>query len=226
MAGMIEVVNVKKCFGSGETAVWALKEVSALIPEGKLTMLRGPSGSGKTTLLNIMSTLDEPTEGTVLFDGKDLSGLSEAEKTKLRRNSVGFVFQSVALIPIMTAAENVDFALRLSGFKGDRRGRTVECLAEVGLSKRADHLPQELSGGEQQRVAIARAFAPRPRIVFADEPTGALDTSNGIAVVKMFRNLVEKENITVLMTTHDMGLLDLADRVYALEGGEIRLERG
>ena len=202
---------------------WALKGIDMEIPEGKLTILKGRSGSGKTTLMNIMGALDDPTEGEVLLKGKSLQTLSDAKKTKLRRNSIGFVFQSVALIPIMTAYENVEYALRLGGYEGDRKARALECLDMVGLSKRVNHMPQELSGGEQQRVAIARAIAHRPGIVFADEPTGELDTNTAISVVKIFKELNASQNITIVMTTHDTGFMEIGDCVYELEDGELKL---
>ena len=221
MAEMIRTEGVGKVYTSGGTDFRALNNINISIPEGKLTILRGRSGSGKTTLMNIVSALDEPTEGKVWLEDKEISKLSEGEKTKLRRSEMGFVFQSVALIPMMTAYENIDFALRMAGVKEGRKERVMECLHLVGLSQRADHLPQELSGGEQQRVAIARAFAHRPKILFADEPTGALDTTTGLAVVKVFKDLIREEGVTILMTTHDVGLMDLGDQVYELEGGEL-----
>ena len=202
---------------------WALKGIDMEIPEGKLTILKGRSGSGKTTLMNIMGALDDPTEGEVLLRGESLQKLTDAEKTKLRRSSIGFVFQSVALIPIMTAYENVEYALRLGGYEGDRKNRALECLDMVGLSKRVNHMPQELSGGEQQRVAIARAIAHRPGIVFADEPTGELDTNTAISVVKIFKELNASQNITIVMTTHDTGFMEIGDCVYELEDGELKL---
>ena len=202
---------------------WALKGIDMEIPEGKLTILKGRSGSGKTTLMNIMGALDDPTEGEVLLKGESLQKLSDAEKTRLRRSSIGFVFQSVALIPIMTAYENVEYALRLGGYEGDRKERALECFDMVGLSKRVNHMPQELSGGEQQRVAIARAIAHRPGIVFADEPTGELDTNTAISVVKIFKELNASQNITIVMTTHDTGFMEIGDCVYELEDGELKL---
>ena len=204
----------------GET-FWALRNISISVPRGKLSILRGKSGSGKTTLMNILGALDRPTEGSVLFDGKELFRMDDKALGKFRRENVGFVFQSVALIPMMTAYENVEFALRLAGVKENRRQRAEECLKMVGLGGRMGHMPQELSGGEQQRVAIARAIAHRPRVIFADEPTAELDTNTGLQVVKIFRELTETEGVTFVMTTHDTGLMDLGDRVYELEGGEL-----
>ena len=139
----------------------------------------------------------------------------------LRRMQIGFVFQSVALLPMMTAFENVEYALRLTNYKGDRTARAMECLKLVGLAQRMNHMPQELSGGEQQRVAIARAIAHSPKVLFADEPTGALDTVTGLQVVKIFKELTEKEGVTVVMTTHDTGLMEIGDVVYELEDGEV-----
>ena len=198
--------------------VRALDGVSMEIPSSSLTILKGRSGSGKTTLLNLLSALDVPTEGKVEFFGKDLEYLKDREREDLRRYRMGFVFQSVALIPVMNAYENVEFALRLSG---DRKPRVTEILERVGLKERIYHMPYQLSGGEQQRVAIARAVAHRPQVIFADEPTGALDTASGLAVMKLFRELVEQEHITVVMTTHDPNLMELGDFVYELKDGRL-----
>jgi putative ABC transport system ATP-binding protein len=200
----------------------ALRDVSVEIPRGKLTILKGRSGSGKTTLMNILCGLDQPTEGKVLLEGKEVSLLTDRERTRLRRTEIGFVFQSVALIPIMTAAENVEYALRLAGWQGDRKARVKECLEMVGLGKRMSHLPSEMSGGEQQRVAIARAIAHGPKLVFADEPTGELDTNTALQVVKIFKGLNETMGVTILMTTHDKGFMEIGDRVYSLENGEVQ----
>ena len=205
----------------GGDTFFALKGVDIAAPRGKLTILKGKSGSGKTTLMNILGALDMPTEGTVQFDGKELTTLNEKARTALRRHEIGFVFQSVALIPNMTAYENVDYALRLGGFKGDRRQRAMECLEMVGLAERSSHMPAEMSGGEQQRVAIARAISHQPKLIFADEPTGELDTNTAINVVKIFKNLCATQNVTFVMTTHDTGFMEIGDAVYELEGGEV-----
>ena len=219
---MLEARNVSRGFPmpGGETYM-ALKGVDLYAPTGKLTILKGRSGSGKTTLLNILSALDEPTGGEVILNGKKINGMSENARAKLRRKDVGYVFQSVALIPMMTALENVEFSLRLVGYKGDRKARAMECLRLVGLAQRAGHMPQEMSGGEQQRVAVARAIAHKPKVLFADEPTGALDTNTGLQVVKIFKDLCATEGITIVMTTHDTGLMDIGDAVYELEDGEM-----
>ena len=221
MSNMIEAKGVSRAFKTQGDDFYALRNINVEVPEGKLTILRGRSGSGKTTLMNILGALDYPTEGEVLLEGKDITKMNENQRTMLRRKEIGFVFQSIALIPMMSALENVEFALRMVKYKGDRKARAMECLRLVGLSQRADHLPQELSGGEQQRVAIARAMAHNPKVLFADEPTGALDTASGLAVVKLFRSLIDEEQITIVMTTHDVGLMEFGDRVYELEGGEL-----
>lgn len=222
MENIIVTEGAKQSFpvASGGEFV-ALHDISIQIPEGKLTILRGRSGSGKTTLMNILSALDYPKAGEVVFDGKNLEKMSEAQREEFRKNNVGFVFQSVALIPMMTAYENVEFLLRLAKYPGNKRKRAEECLKLVGLGQRMHHMPQELSGGEQQRVAIARAIAHKPRIIFADEPTAELDTATGLQVMKIFRELISKEGVTIVMTTHDMGLLEIADCIYHLEDGEI-----
>ncbi len=218
--------GVKRSFPvPGEADFFALKGVDIAAPRGKLTILKGKSGSGKTTLLNILGALDQPTEGTVEFDGRELTTMTDRERVRLRRREIGFVFQSVALIPIMTAYENVDYALRLGGYEGDRRARAMECLEMVGLGARSSHMPAELSGGEQQRVAIARAIAHGPKLVFADEPTGELDTNMAINVVRIFKDLCQSQNVTFVMTTHDTGFMEIGDAVYELEGGEVVSER-
>ena len=218
---MIHTEGIGRCFPTLAGDFRALKNIGVDIPAGKLTILRGRSGSGKTTLMNILGLLDYPTEGSIFYEDREVTRISEEEQTLMRRKEIGFVFQSVALIPMMNALENVEYSLRLADFKGDRKERALECLHLVGLSQRADHMPQELSGGEQQRVAIARAIAHRPKVIFADEPTGALDTASGLSVLKLFRELTEKEGVTIVMTTHDPGLMELGDCVYEIEGGEL-----
>lgn len=222
MENILVTEGVKQSFsiGSGREFV-ALHDINIQIPRGKLTMFRGRSGSGKTTLMNILSALDYPKEGKVIFEGDQLEQMTDAEREVFRKINVGFVFQSVALIPMMTAYENVEFLLRLAKYPGNKRKRAEECLKLVGLGQRMHHMPQELSGGEQQRVAIARAIAHKPKIIFADEPTAELDTATGLQVMKIFKELITKEGVTIVMTTHDMGLLDIADCIYHLEDGEI-----
>ena len=200
---------------------YAVKDVNIKIPKGSLNIIKGRSGSGKTTLLNLLSTLDEPSEGNITFLGSKLSSMNVSEKEKLRRQDMGFVFQSIALIPVMSAYENVDFALRLADYKEDHHKRIREVMDRVGLLKRMNHMAGQLSGGEQQRVAIASAVAPHPAVLFADEPTGALDTASGLAVMELFRELVEKEGTTIVMTTHDPNLMGLGDKVFEIQDGQI-----
>lgn len=173
--------------------VHACNRISIEVPEKQMTILRGRSGSGKTTLINMLGTLDRPTSGLISFDGQDITKMSDSQRDKLRRTKIGFVFQSVALMSNMTALENVEFGLRIAGYPvKNRLQRAKDCLAMVGLAKRMTHMPQEMSGGEQQRVAIARAIAHKPKVVFADEPTAALDTSMGLQVIKVFRDLADQ----------------------------------
>lgn len=214
---LLELDHISKIYGD----LHAVDDLSLTVPQGQWLAIVGSSGSGKTTLMNILGALDPPTEGKVLFEGQDIAQLPETERCRLRRKKVGYVFQSVALIPLMTALENVAFALRLAGDKRSPEDRALECLRLVGLEKRAGHLPQELSGGEQQRVAIARAMAHRPSILFADEPTAELDSGTALQVAHIFRDLTDKEGITVVMTTHDRELATIGDKIYALEDGEI-----
>ena len=222
MENIITGKNISRCFPTGEGEdFYALKGVDIEIPKGKLTILKGRSGSGKTTLLNILSALDDATTGEIYLDGENISKLSNHEKEILRRKDIGFVFQSVALIPIMNAYENVDFALRLADIKEDHADRISTVLKLVDMEERMLHMPGQMSGGEQQRIAIARAVAHSPKILFADEPTGALDTDTGLKVMKLFKNLVEQEGITIVMTTHDPNLMEMGDVVYEMEDGEI-----
>ena len=219
---ILSAKSVKRGFPMGGDTFWALKGIDLTVSENKLTILKGRSGSGKTTLMNILGALDYPTSGDIIFDGVSLSGASERKRDIIRKKDMGFVFQSVALVSMMTAYENVEFILRISGYPAAERRRRVEnCLERVGLAARMNHLPSELSGGEQQRVAIARAIAHKPKVIFADEPTAELDTNTGLQVVKIFKDLIDLEGATIVMTTHDPGLMDVADRVYELADGAI-----
>ena len=218
----IRCKNVKKYFSAGDgSRVHALDGVTMDIEQGHLVVLKGRSGSGKTTLLNILSMLDMPTEGWVEFMGKNVSEISESEREQMRRCRMGFVFQSIALIPVMNAYENVEFSLRLAGYRGNRDERVREILERVGMEKRMEHMPGQLSGGEQQRIAIARAVAHHPAVIFADEPTGELDTRSGLAVMHLFRQLVTDENVTIIMTTHDPNLMELGDDIFEMKDGRI-----
>ncbi|MFE7860817.1 ABC transporter ATP-binding protein [Streptomyces sp. NPDC101209] len=219
---MVRVENVHKTYGRGAAAVHALRGVHLDIPRGELVALKGRSGSGKTTLLNIVGGLDAPDEGRVAVDGLDLAELGEDGLLALRRDRIGFVFQSFGLIPILTAAENVGVPLRLRRAEVREREERVELLLSlVGLADHAGQRPGELSGGQQQRVAIARALANSPALLIADEPTGQLDAETGHAVMQLLRAVVHSENVTALVATHDATLLDLADRVLELSDGEI-----
>ena len=222
MERAIRTTQLGKSFVLGnKNTIEVLKNINIEITKGCLTILKGRSGSGKTTLLNLLSALDEPTAGKVEFLGKDLSELTVHEREVLRSKQMGFVFQSIALVPVMSAYENVDFALRLAEYEGDRDKRIKEVMERVGLRSRMHHMANQLSGGEQQRVAIARAVAHHPEVVFADEPTGALDTASGLAVMKLFKELVEKEGATIVMTTHDPNLMELGDEIYEIVDGEL-----
>ena len=222
-ASILSARDVVKAYplGSGETLT-VLDHVNYEFPKGRLIMLMGRSGSGKTTFMNLLSTLDDVTSGDIIYNpgnGEEPIGysqLSVAEKEKLRRFNIGFVFQSVALIPVMTAYENVDFGLRTANYKDNRDERIQEVLERVGLADRAKHFPGELSGGERQRIAIARAMAHKPDILFADEPTGALDTTTGIYIAELFKSMTRTDDLTVIMTTHDVRLAELADVLIQL----------
>ncbi|MEV0636511.1 ABC transporter ATP-binding protein [Streptomyces sp. NPDC050619] len=219
---MVRVENVRKSYGDAAAVVHALRGVSFEVPRGELVALKGRSGSGKTTLLNIVGGLDAPDEGRVTVDGLDLAELGEDGLLALRRDRVGFVFQSFGLIPILTAAENVGVPMRLRRTDPrEREERVGLLLSLVGLSDHAEQRPGELSGGQQQRVAIARALANSPSLLIADEPTGQLDAETGHAVMELLRAVVRSEQVTALVATHDANLLDLADRVLELGDGEI-----
>lgn len=219
---ILKTEHVSKVYRSGKTQEFrALDDVTLGIERSKLTIIKGRSGSGKTTLLNMLSELDRPTEGKVMMGETDITALNDEQMEDFRRVHMGFVFQSVALFPIMSAYENVDFALRLAEYEGDRDERIKEVMTLVGIEERMMHTPDEMSGGEQQRVAIARAIAPRPDVLFADEPTGALDTATGIKVVKLFKKLIEAEGLSIVMTTHDPGLMQMGDVVYEMSDGKI-----
>ncbi|PKW10574.1 putative ABC transport system ATP-binding protein [Streptomyces sp. 1222.5] len=219
---MVRVEDVHRSYGRGAAAVHALRGVSFEVPRGELVALKGRSGSGKTTLLNIVGGLDAPDRGRVEVDGRQLGELGEDELLRLRRDRIGFVFQSFGLIPILTAAENVGVPLRLRRAEPREREERVELLLSlVGLAGHAAQRPGELSGGQQQRVAIARALANRPALLIADEPTGQLDAETGHAVMELLRAVVHSERVTALVATHDATLLDLADRVLELHDGEI-----
>jgi len=208
-------------YETGDAVVHALQGVDVGIGRGELTVVHGRSGSGKTTLLNMIGGLDRPTRGRVWVDGAEVSAMGEDELVRLRREKIGFVFQAFGLVPILTAAENIEVPLRLRNeHPGTRTKRVAELLELVGLAGRARHRPYELSGGEQQRVAIVRALANRPKLLIADEPTGQLDSSNARTIMEVIRELVRSEGVSAIVATHDPLLLDVADRVVELRYGE------
>ncbi len=207
-------------YPSGEGVVHALRGIDLRVGRGQLLAVRGRSGSGKTTLLNLLGGLDRPTSGSVVVDGHEISSMGEDELVEVRRRTIAFVFQSFGLVPILTAAENVEVPLRLVRSEPVQRDRRVaELLEIVGLHDRARHRPHELSGGEQQRVAIARALANRPRLLLADEPTGQLDSETGHRIMLVLRQVVRAEGITAIVATHDQLMIDVADRVVELHDG-------
>ncbi|WP_431038986.1 ABC transporter ATP-binding protein [Streptomyces sp. P6-2-1] len=217
---MVRVENLHRSYGSGENAVHALRGVSFDLPRGELIALRGRSGSGKTTLLNLVGGLDTPGSGRIVVDDTDLSALDENGLLALRRERVGFVFQTFGLVPILSAAENIEVPLRLRKVsRAAREERVSMLLSLVGLGDHANQRPGELSGGQRQRVSIARALANRPALLIADEPTGQLDADTGLAVMELLRAVVRSEHVTALVATHDTQLLALADRVLHLADG-------
>ena len=221
----IEALEREYEVGSG--VVHALQGVSLRIDRGRLTVIHGRSGSGKTTLLNVIGGLDRPTRGQVWVDGAEVSAMGEEELVRMRREKIGFVFQAFGLVPILSAAENVEVPLRLQNTAPDVRSeRVAELLELVGLAGRSRHRPYELSGGEQQRVAIVRALANRPKLLIADEPTGQLDSANARTIMEVVRGLVRTEGVSAIVATHDPLLLDIADRVVELRDGRVVSSNG
>ena len=221
-APVLEAEAVSKVLGSGAGQVHALKEVSLTLRGGELTLLMGPSGSGKTTLLSILGCMLTATSGIVRVSGESTKDASAEELAYLRRLHIGFIFQSYHLFPTLTAAQNVQLALDLRGEHGDdARKRAREALARVGLSHKINSFPREMSGGEQQRVAIARAIVSRPSAILADEPTAALDSENGQAIMGILAGIAKDAGRGVLVVTHDTRLLPFADRIYHIEDGRI-----
>jgi putative ABC transport system ATP-binding protein len=217
---LIEIANVSRLYARGADEVHALEDVSLTIPAGRFVALMGPSGSGKSTLLNLIAGLDRPTRGSVSVAGKRLDGLGEDELAAFRAAHVGFVFQFFNLIPVLTALENVELPLLLTHLaKKERRERALTALRVVGLAERAEHLPRQLSGGEQQRVAIARAFVADPELIVADEPTGDLDAKNAEATLELLRTLRRDFGKTIVMVTHDPRAEKYVDVVHHLDKG-------
>jgi putative ABC transport system ATP-binding protein len=219
---IIELQNVTRIYQVGQAETPALRGVALTIEEGEFTAIVGPSGSGKTTVLQMMGCLDRPTSGTVQVNGQDVTHLNDNQRADLRKGTIGFIFQFFALIPVLTAYENIELPLLLTGEKGNERRRRVnELLEAVGLSDRAHHRPDQMSGGEQQRVAIARALAIHPVLVLADEPTANLDTENGNQVMEIMQRLNEATGTTFVFATHDPRVIPFARRVVTLRDGQV-----
>jgi putative ABC transport system ATP-binding protein len=219
---VLEAEDLVKDYNTRSVRTRALDSVSAAIEEGEFSALAGPSGSGKTTLLNLLGTLDAPTSGTVRVDGTDVATLSEADRSELRLRKLGFVFQAYNLIPVLTAAENVEFVLLLQGMSpSDRRNRAVALLGDMGLGELAGKRPTEMSGGQQQRVAVARAIASNPRIVLADEPTANLDSKTAEALLDLMLEMNRTRGVTFLFSTHDPRVMHRARRILHLSDGKI-----
>ena len=212
--------DVTRRYGEGETAVDALRGVSVDVPKGKLTAVMGPSGSGKSTLMHILAGLDKPTSGSVTVAGTEITTLKDSDLTKLRREHIGFVFQFFNLLPMLTAEENIRLPLSIAGEKPDKE-QFAQLIDSVGLGDRLSHRPAELSGGQQQRVAIARALVSQPEVVFADEPTGNLDSKTGAEILELLRHSVEEMGQTIVMVTHEARAAAIADRVLYLADGQI-----
>ena len=221
----VSAKDLTRRYGAGDTAVEALRGVSLDVPKGQLTAVMGPSGSGKSTLMHILAGLDKPTSGDVTIAGTNISKLGDGDLTKLRRQHIGFIFQFFNLLPMLTAEENVLLPLSIAGEKPDRKW-VSELLGRIGLSERRTHRPAELSGGQQQRVAIGRALVTRPTIVFADEPTGNLDSTTSAEILELLRSSVDAYAQTTVMVTHDPRAASIADRILFLDDGLIVKELG
>lgn len=218
----VRVEGLERSFGQGEQTLRVLRGLDLTAYGGELVALYGPSGSGKTTLLNLIGALDRPDAGSIEVCGRDLISMCDDARTKLRREQIGFVFQSVTLLPTYTARENIDLALRLPGLGYfERRRRAKAALEAVGLSAWADHMPQELSGGQQQRVAIARALALQPALVLADEPTNGLDTRTSRRMLTLFRHIASAQQTTFLIVSHDPVVVNYVDSAYDLHDGQL-----
>ena len=218
---MIQLNNIKKVFQTEEVETWALRNISLEVKEGEFVAIMGPSGCGKSTLLNIIGLLNNPTSGSYLLDGKDVSMLKESERTLIRRGMIGFVFQSFNLIDELNVVENIELPLLYMGVSGkERRKRAEDVMERVAISHRAKHFPSQLSGGQQQRTAIARAILPHPKLILADEPTGNLDSKNGAEVMHLLTEL-NHEGTTIVMVTHNEHDANYADRIINMFDGEI-----
>ena len=219
---VVDVRDVSRRFRVGSEDIWAVRDASLQVRRGEFVALIGRSGSGKTTLLNMIAGLDQPTGGEVFVDGENITSYNESQLTQLRRHRIGFVFQSFGLLPLLSAYENVELALRIAGAGiRERRRRAERLLEQVGLAGRARHRPYELSGGEQQRVAIARALANAPALILADEPTGELDSTTAVSIFSLLHDLVVDEGVTIITTTHDRTVMELVPRVEEMRDGRL-----
>ncbi|XHX77158.1 MAG: ABC transporter ATP-binding protein [Stenomitos frigidus ULC029] len=219
----IAAKNIGMTFQSGAERYQALKQVDLELKHGEMQLLMGPSGSGKTTLLSILAGIMTPTEGSVRLLGEEITGLSRSKLARFRLENIGFIFQGFNLFPALTALENVEVALHIKGIRKHAATKHARLLLEqVGLAEKANQLPRDLSGGQKQRVAIARALGGEPKLIMADEPTAALDSHNGYAVIELLHRLAKEQNRTVLMVTHDPRIVDFADRVVNLEDGTVK----
>ncbi len=222
MNPIVELINVSKVFRSGEEEVLALRNISLTVEGGEFTAIAGPSGSGKTTLLNVISGIEKPDEGKVIFDGQPLDRMDENALSDLRLHRIGFVFQAYNLIPTLTGRENAEFVLFLRGVPEEKRRKKVEeIFRELGIQNLLDRFPHQMSGGQQQRVAIARAIVGEPDIILADEPTANLDTKNSTAIIELMKRLNEEKGITFLFSTHDPLIMENARRIVHLRDGRI-----
>ena len=220
---VIRAEGLGRVFGSGDTAVHALADATLDVHEGELVVLRGPSGSGKTTLLNLLGGLDVATTGHVWLGDRELTGASEAEQLQVRRHELGYIFQSFALLPLLSAAENVEMPLRILGTPvAERDARVAELLELVGHTQHANQRPGELSGGQQQRVGIARALANRPRLLIADEPTGQLDSGTAATMMALISDLVHEQGVAAIVSTHDPKMAAFADRILEIHDGTLQ----
>ena len=217
---LLEVKNISKTYGTGETAVHALKEAAFSVPKGEFVAIVGESGSGKSTLLNLIGALDTPTSGKVFIDGKDIFSMKERSLTVFRRRNIGFIFQSFNLVPELTVEQNIIFPVLLDYQKPDKK-YLEELLTVLGLKDRRSHLPGQLSGGQQQRVAIGRALITRPALILADEPTGNLDTQNTVEVIALLKEASQMYEQTIVMITHSQGVAQAADRILQVSDGVV-----
>jgi putative ABC transport system ATP-binding protein len=223
---LLEIRELDKTYTIGEIKIQALNGVNLQVTRAEFVAVMGASGSGKTTLLNLIGTLDTPTAGTIILDGEELSELGESDKDRIRRYKIGFIYQFYNLIPVLSARENIELPMEFAKVeRREKEKRATQLLKMVGLSDRADHRPDELSGGEQQRVAIARALANQPSLILADEPTGDLDTKTGQEVIGKLKDLCKEEGVTIIMVTHDPIAAEYADRIVQMRDGAIEGER-